>query len=157
MIEPPQVIRSTAQRVAMIRLTVSKERVREVMGPGLAELHAALVAQGVTPIGPWFTHHLHMPADTFDFEICLPVDVEITPAGRVVPGTLVARRVARTVHHGGYDGLGGGWGELMAWIEAQGLVAAPDFWEVYAVGPESSSDPAAWRTELVRPLVDRDA
>jgi effector-binding domain-containing protein len=154
MIEEPQVVRSTAQRVAKIHLVVPKERIREVMMPGLIELRAALTAQGVTPIGPWFTHHLHRPADTFDYEICLPVDVEISPAGRVEPGTLVARTVAHTIHHGSYDGLGAGWGELMAWIGAKGLKPAEDLWEVYAVGPESSADPAAWRTELNCPLAD---
>jgi effector-binding domain-containing protein len=73
--------------------------------------------------------------------------------GRVQPGQLPAVRVARTVYHGGYEGLGGGWGELMAWIAANGHTAATDLWEVYLTDPSSSPDPASWRTELNRPLV----
>ena len=69
------------------------------------------------------------------------------------PGTLPAVKVARTVYQGGYEGLGGAWGELMRWIEAQGHTAATDLWECYLAGPESGPDPSAWRTELNRPLI----
>ena len=62
-------------------------------------------------------------------------------------------KVARTVYQGGYEGLGGAWGELMRWIEAQGHTAATDLWECYLAGPESGPDPSAWRTELNRPLI----
>ena len=61
--------------------------------------------------------------------------------------------MARTVYHGGYEGLGPAWGEFLGWIESQGLKSAEDLWEVYAAGPESSPDPANWRTELNRPLI----
>ena len=47
------------------------------------------------------------------------------------PGTLPAARVARTVYHGDYEGLGEAWGEFGEWIKAQGLKPAPDLWEVY--------------------------
>jgi hypothetical protein len=41
----------------------------------------------------------------------------------------------------------------MAWINAQaGLVEQESLWECYLVGPESSSDPAQWCTQLHRPL-----
>ena len=39
------------------------------------------------------------------------------------------------------------------WIAAQGLVQAGDLWEYYLVGPETSPDPAEWRTEFTVPLV----
>jgi len=84
----------------------------------------------------------------------MPVDKPVAAAGRVKPGKLGARRVARTVYHGGYEGLGQAWGELQDWIRSQGLKMAPDLWEVYTVGPEASADPTAWRTELSQPLLD---
>lgn len=47
------------------------------------------------------------------------------PTGRVKPGELpAASKVARTVYHGSYEGLGAAW-----------------------------SEPASWRTELNQPLV----
>jgi effector-binding domain-containing protein len=59
------------------------------------------------------------------------------------------------VHCGGFEGLGAAWGELDAWVAAQALTPRKDLWEVYAVGPEATADPAAWRTELSRPLAGR--
>jgi hypothetical protein len=44
------------------------------------------------------------------------------------------------------------WPELDAWISAQGRKPVGILWEVYLAGPESSADPARWRTELNRPL-----
>ncbi len=105
--------------------------------------------------GPWFTHHLRMDPDVFDFEICLPVAAPVSAAGRVQPGLLPAATVARTVYRGPYEGLPSAWGEFDAWITAQDRTPAPDIWEVYVAGPESGPDPAGWRTELNRPLVGR--
>jgi len=68
---------------------------------------------------------------------------------------LPATTVARTVFQGPYEGLGAAWGEFDAWIVANGHTPGPDLWECYVAGPESSSDPASWRTELNRPLVRR--
>ena len=63
--------------------------------------------------------------------------------------------MARTVFQGPYEGLGAAWGEFDAWIVANGHTPGPDLWECYVAGPESSSDPASWRTELNGPLVRR--
>lgn len=153
MIDTPQVTHTEAQRTAVIHLTIPRAEIRQVMGPGISELMAAVAAQGMAPTGAWFTHHLKMQPDTFDFEIGVPVPATVAEAGRVRAGELPARRVARTVYQGGYEGLAAAWGELDAWIAANGHTPAPDLWECYVAGPESSPDPATWRTELNRPLV----
>ena len=80
------------------------------MGPGIGEVMAAIAAQGLTPAGPWFTHHLRRPTDTFDFEICVPIAAPVTATGRVKPGRWPAMKVARTIYHGEYEGLGAAWG-----------------------------------------------
>lgn len=153
MLDKPHIAQTAAQATAVIRLTVPRAEIQNVMGPGYRELMAAVAAQGITPVGPWFTHHLKMHPDVFDFEICVPVASPVSATGRVKPGELRAATVARTVYHGPYEGLPAAWGEFMSWIEAQGHTPAPDLWERYVSGPESSLDPAAWRTELNRPLV----
>jgi len=153
-IETPKVLTSPEQGTAAVHVTVPREKIREIMGPGLQEVQAALKAQGVKAAGPWLTHHLRMDPKVFDFEICLPVAKPVSATGRVKPGKLEARRVARTVYHGNYEGLGEAWGQFQGWISSQGLKAAPDLWEVYTVGPESSPDPASWRTELNQPLLE---
>jgi effector-binding domain-containing protein len=153
MIDTPEIVQTTPQLIAKIHLTIPRAQIREVMGPGIGELMAAVAAQGIGPTGPWLSHHLKMSPDTFDFEIAVPVRAPVTPVGRVVPGELPAARVSRTVYHGGYEGLGDGWGEHMAWIEKNGHTPAPNLWEVYLVGPESGPDASAYRTQLNRPLV----
>jgi len=152
-IDTPQIAQAAAQLTAIIRLTIPREEMRTVMGPGIRELMTAVTAQGIAPTGPWFTHHLKMDPQTFDFEIGVPVASPVVAAGRVKPGQLPAAKVARTVFHGGYEGLGSAWSELDAWIKANGHTPGPDLWECYVAGPESSPDPATWRTELNRPLI----
>jgi len=152
MIEEPQIAQAAAQTTAIIRLTIPRAEIRNVMGPGIGELMAAVAAQGIAPAGPLFSHHLRMDPDTFDFEIGVPVTAPVAAAGRVKPGQLPATKVARTMFHGGYEGLGAAWGEFNAWIAAAGHTPGPDLWECYLAGPESNPDPATWRTELNRPL-----
>ena len=152
MLDKPQIVQTDALLTAIIRLTIPREEIRNVMGPGIAELMAAVAAQSITPTGPWFSHHLRMLPDIFDFEICVPVDSPVEPVGRVKAGQLPVTRVARTIYRGPYEGLGDAWGEFMGWIAAQGLTPREDLWERYLTGPESNPDPATWRTELNRPL-----
>jgi effector-binding domain-containing protein len=153
MLETPQITETPAQLIAVIHLTVPRKEIQKVMGPGLGELRAAIAAQGVNAAGPWFTHHLRIDPDTFDFEIGVPVPAPVAAAGRMRPGRRPAMRVARTVYRGPYEGLGAAWGEFEAWIAAEGHTPATDLWECYVAGPESSPDPADWRTELDRPLI----
>jgi effector-binding domain-containing protein len=155
MIETPHIVQVEAQTTAVIHVTVPRAQIQQVMGPGILELMTTVAAQGIGPAGPWFSHHLRMDPDNFDFEIGVPVTAAVKPTGRVIAGGLPAATVARTVYHGAYEGLGDAWGEFNAWIARNGHETAPDLWECYLVGPESSSDPAVYRTELNRPLADR--
>jgi len=152
MIDPPQIVTTDIQRTASIRLTLPRAEIRNVMGPGIGELMDVLDAQNIAPVGPWFTHHMRMEPDIFDFEICVPVAAQVAPMGRVLPGQLPATTMAQTTYHGPYEGLGAAWGEFDAWIAANGLTPASDLWECYAVGPESDPNPAHWQTQLNRPL-----
>ena len=152
MIDPPRIAQVAAQRTAVIRLTIPRDQIQQVMGPAFSELMAALAAQGIAATGAWFSHHYRIDPKTFDFEVGVSIASPVAPVGRVTAGKLPAAKVAQTVYHGGYEGLGGGWGEFEKWIAAEGLSPAPNFWERYVAGPESGPDPATWRTELVRPL-----
>jgi len=153
MLDAPTIVKTNAQHIAAIRLCVAWNQMQAVMGPGVAEATAAVAAQGVAATGPWFNHHFRAPTYTFDFEICVPVATPVKPAGRVRPGELAAATVARTIYHGDYRGLGAAWGEFRDWIAANGHEASAEFWEVYVAGPESSVNPADWRTELNWPLI----
>ncbi|HWE36936.1 MAG TPA: GyrI-like domain-containing protein [Isosphaeraceae bacterium] len=155
MIDPPRIVPTESLRIALIRITVPRAKIREVMGPGLAELRAAIAAQGIAAEGPWFTHHLRLDPEVFDFEIGVPVTAPLVAVGRVEAGEWPAMTVARTVYRGPFEGLPAAWGEFDAWVAAHGHSPAPDLWERYLAGPESGPDPSSWRTELNRPLVSR--
>lgn len=152
MIEPPEIVQTTEQLNARIRLKVPRDQIQHVMGSGIAEVMGVLASQGIEPAGPLYTHHLRRPTANFDFEICVPVNTPIQASGRVRAGVWPAMKVARTVYHGPYDGLGEAWAKFLDWIEAQGLEQADELWERYTVGPDSGWDPSMWRTELSRPL-----
>jgi uncharacterized protein YndB with AHSA1/START domain/effector-binding domain-containing protein len=149
----PRIAQMTARPIAVLRFTIPRREIQSVMGAGRRELMAGLAAQGVAPAGPWFSHHLRMVPDIYDFEIGRPVAAPIAAAGQVRPAQWPAGIAAQALHLGAYEGLGAAWGALDRWIAAHGHTPAPDLWESYAVDPESSSDPAAWRTELTRPLI----
>jgi effector-binding domain-containing protein len=153
MIETPQIVKTQAQPVAVIHLTVPRSEIQHVMGPGLQELMTALATQGITQTGPWLSHHLRMDSAVFDFEISIPVATPITPVGRVQASELPASTIARTIYHGPYEGLGSAWGEFNVWMKDNGHTPKENLWECYLSGPESSPDPVNWRTEFNRPLL----
>jgi effector-binding domain-containing protein len=154
MIDRPEIVELKEQHTAVIHLIVPRTEIQKVMGPGLTEVKAVVAAQKIIETGPWFTHHLKMDPKVFDFEICVPVKSPVSANGRVKPGRLTARKAARTVYRGPYEGLGAAWSELGEWITTQGLKPASDLWEVYVAGPETGKDAASWRTELNQPLIE---
>jgi effector-binding domain-containing protein len=152
MLDTPQIIQTTAQTAAVIHLTVPRSDMMKVFGPAAGELMAALAAQEMKPEGAIFAHHLKMSAGNFDFELGVRVSTPVKATGRVKPGELPAAKVVRTVYSGPYEGLPAAWGEFTKWIKANGHEQADELWELYSVGPQSTPDPAGWRTELNRPL-----
>lgn len=152
MLATPQIIQTTAQAAAIIHLIVPRGEMMKVFGPAVGELMAALAAQGVDPVGGVFAHHIKMSADIFDFELGVNVSAPVEPTGRVKRGELPAAKVARTVYSGPYEGLPTAWSAFDTWMKTNGHEQAANLWEVYSVGPQSTPDPAGWRTELNRPL-----
>jgi effector-binding domain-containing protein len=152
-IETPQIVETLAQLIAIVHIETPRSKMQQLMGPGIGEVMSAVRTQGIGPTGPWFTHHLKMTSETFDFDICVPVSAPAMPVGRVEPGQRPVLKVVRTVYHGPYEGLSGAWQEFGNWSEANGHRTADDLYECYLVGPETSPDSADWRTELSRAVV----
>src|SRR4030095_12831693 len=65
MLEPPQITQTADQPTAAIHLTVPREEICNVMGPGISEVMATVAAQGIAAAGPWFTHHFRMDPEVF--------------------------------------------------------------------------------------------
>lgn len=148
MIDAPTIVETEARPAAVIRFTIPKDEIHQVMGPAFAELYSTVISQGVGPAGPAFSRHFKWDSEEFDFEVGVPVSTTVTPAGRVAAGELPGGRVVRTVYHGGYEGLGAGWGEFMDLVGEMDVKTPGPFREVYTVGPESGLDEDGFRTEL---------
>jgi hypothetical protein len=52
MLNKPRIAQTATQATAIIRLTIPREEIRNVMDPGYRELMAAIAAQGIAPAGP---------------------------------------------------------------------------------------------------------
>jgi effector-binding domain-containing protein len=152
MLSTPEIVQTSVQDAAVIRLTIPRSEMARQFGPAVGELMSALAAQGVKPVGAVFAHHLKMTPESFDFELGVGIAAPVKAIGRVQSGRLPAARVARTIYSGPYEGLPLAWGEFNAWMKANGHEPAEDLWELYSVGPQSTPEPAGWRTELNRPL-----
>ena len=147
-LDTPTVVETAALSAAVIRLTVPRADLPQVMGPAIAELLGALRAQGVPPTGALFAHHFRLGGTIFDVEVGFPVAGAVTAVGRVVPGSLPAATVVRATYRGGYEGLPRAWGALRRWMDLHRHAPAADILETYVVGPATAPNPADWRTVL---------
>ena len=152
MLDTAEITRTQHRHTAVVHLVIPRDQIQSAMGPAMEEVTATIAAQGIAPVGPFFSHHLRLDPQTFDFEVGVPVSEPVNATGRVVASELPATKVARIIYHGPYEELGTAWQEFDAWITDHGHAPASDLWEVYHSGPEAHGDPAHWRTELVRPL-----
>jgi effector-binding domain-containing protein len=90
--------------------------------------------------------------DAVDVEIAVPVAGSAPEGGRVncreLPGV---EQMACIIHQGGYETIGGTYGQLMTWVEANGYQAAGPVREVYLQGPESG-EADTYVTEVQLPV-----
>lgn len=154
MIDSPQIVQTQAQLTAVIHLTIPREQMKDEFGPAMNELLSTLAHQGIEPKSAAFAYHLRMPPDMFDFELGFVVEDTVAATGRVKASQLPATKVARTVYHGGYEGLPGAWNEFQKWMKSNELRQDDGLWELYSVGPQSTTNEREYQTELNRPLIE---
>jgi AraC family transcriptional regulator len=112
--------------------------------------------------GPPFARYHRFGPDVVDVEIGFPVastpdgmaPLETSPAGEIGRSELPGGPVARAIHRGPYDGLGGTYDALHDWIHAQpGVDDGDGPWESYVDDPGTVADQAQLRTQIVWPLI----
>lgn len=140
------------QHAAAIRAEVPMAELREVFDRGFGAVMEAAGAQGVPVVGPPFGFYPRMPGETVEVVVGFPVATPIAAAGEVVPFELPGGRVVTGTHVGPYEALERTYGELLAWVQAQGLELAAGMWESYLSDPGAEPDPSTWRTLIVWPL-----
>jgi effector-binding domain-containing protein len=158
MIEAPEITNSRHETVAVIHICCPREQIKAEVEPAIKEIMSTLGHQGRPPTGPMFMHHLTMSMTHFDVEVGFPIGAPLRDNGRVKTSQLPAARVARTIYRGPYEGLFSAWDEFGKRLAHDKLVdpailsPIKTLWERYLAGPETSSDPSQWRTELNLPL-----
>jgi len=145
---PPELVDLPAVPTAVIAAVIAPDELVALFDRSYGQIATVAAAQGIELGGPAFARYNGPPGDRIDLEVGFPVERPVEGSGEVRAGTLPARRVARVVHHGGFDGLGAAWGALETWIGEHGLVPGPVLWEVYLTEPSPDMDPADLRTEL---------
>lgn len=148
----PELVTVEPTTTAVVRGTIAAAEVTDFFDRSFSVLGEAIAAQGVAPTGPAFARYRGIPDETMDLEVGFPTDRAVEPDGSVEPGELPAGQLARLVHAGGFDGLGGAWQRLGAWIAEQGLTPDEAYWEVYLTEPSPEMDPAELRTEANWPV-----
>ena len=152
MLDALTIVETQARPAAVIKLKIPKAEIAKVMGPAMQELMALIPSGAITPTGPIFSHHFKTEPASWEFEVGIPVTGTVKGAGRVVAGSLPAKRVIRTIYRGGYEQLGAAWGEFTELVKARSQPTTGEFWEIYLTGPETDPDPKRWTTELAMVL-----
>ena len=153
MLEPIEIVDVETQPSVVIRLTIPREEISSVMEPAIQEVLGQISQQDVEIVGPLYAYHVTTSDTHFDFEVGFPVATQIQPKGRVRPSRTPFGPAAKTTYVGPYDGLFDAWrsfGDEL--VQRAYNIRSGSLWEVYSLGPETSTDSSAWRTDLFQPL-----
>lgn len=140
-----------AQSVASVRDNVPIQGIGQLFGEVFGHLGQHKVSPAGPPIGVYYDEEFH--EEETDVEIAVPVAGSVPESDRVKERQLPAvEEMACLVHQGGYETIGGTYGQLMKWIEANGYRLAGPTREVYLQGPESGDDTSTYVTEIQIPV-----
>lgn len=144
--------------VLELRRAIRPEQIGNDIGAGLAELYSKVEATGLHPAGPPSVTYLDpmLPGHPMNVDIGVPIvpgtgHVDLDEGVRLVGRH--SRPTARTVHHGDYAGINAAYQALEEWLLGHGYRSAGPPIETYLVGPNTTPDPAGYRTEVSIPVV----
>ncbi len=141
-----------AQAVASVRDTIPSFN---DLGQLFSEVFAYLGQHRISPAGPpvGIYHDPEFREQDADVEVAVPVAGSVPEGKRVKERELPAvEEMACIVHQGSYEAVGGTYGQLMTWIEANGYRMVGPVREVYLRGPESGDDASTYVTEIQLPV-----
>jgi DNA-binding transcriptional MerR regulator len=127
--------------VASVRDTVPVTQIGQLFGEVFAYLDQHKVSPAGPTVGIYYDEEFHEEA--VDVEAAVPV-AEAVPSGERVKGQELpaVEEVACIIHEGNFDNLSGTYGQLMAWVEANGYRLAGPIREVYVqfTGPDATNN-----------------
>jgi effector-binding domain-containing protein len=140
-----------AQMIAAVRDTVTTEGIAQLFGELFGYLGRLGLGPAGPPIGIYYDEEFREGA--IDAEIAAPVVGSVPEGGRIkvreLPGV---DQAASIIHEGGYEDIGGTYGQLLKWIDANGYRIAGPIREVYVQGAEPGRDPSEYVTEVQLPV-----
>jgi effector-binding domain-containing protein len=141
------------QPIVSIRGRHAQAEIPGFLGRSFGLLFGHLKLLGVDPAGPPFViYHAFGPAG-MDAEVCVPVATPVSAKGGVESRILPAMTVARTLHVGPYEDLGGAYDAVTDWIRGRGFELAGPMRERYLNSPDDNVSPAEYQTEVEIPVV----
>jgi effector-binding domain-containing protein len=177
MIETPKLVEYPGvANAAVIHLQdIPRDAIQAEMGPAIQEVLRVLAERHVKPTGPLFAHHLTQSSETFDVEVGFPIDKEVIiesstscdgDGRRVVVknSSLPSGTMAYTCHVGPYEELYAAWKEFAEWMmlpinnnnnnssSMKNRKKGDTLFEIYTIGPETTTNANEYRTELYQTL-----
>jgi DNA-binding transcriptional MerR regulator len=140
--------------VAAIGMAIPWGQFDKVVGPGFQEIVNHLGGIGATITGTPLLLYRWPDATTTgegaegELEIAIPVATPILESDRVKNQVVPGGVVACTTHVGPYDEISGAFQAIQAWLQEFGHESAGICWEVYVTDPQSTPDPADYRTDV---------
>lgn len=146
--------RLSEQPIISTRTHTTLADLGETFGRAYGQLFGYLGQIGARPAGMPFSiyHDPDFKEEDVDVEICVPVEKRLSGKGELNGSVMPSGLAACTVHAGPYGEVGPAYQALMSWIQDHGHECAGPPREVYLVGPDKTSDPNQFRTEIVWPL-----
>jgi len=139
------------QTIASVRDNVTTEGIAQLFG----ELFGYLGQLGLGPAGPpiGIYYDEEFQDGAIDAEIAAPIAGPVPEGERIKVRELAGvDQAASIIHEGGYEDIGGTYGQLLKWIEANGYRIAGPVREVYVQGVEPGRDPSEYVTEVQMPV-----
>jgi effector-binding domain-containing protein len=120
----------------------------------LGELHAALLAQRITPTGiagGIFSNALFSHAHG-EVTVFIPCGGTVKEIGRVAPRIMPPAELATLIHKGSHANIDLAYGSLATYVARHALAVEGPLREYYLVGPQDTPDETRWRTEIGWPI-----
>lgn len=135
-----------------LREMVRPEGMSEFFGRAFGKAVAAAQELGVQVAGPPVAVYRGDPEHGFDVIAGFPVMGTPAPSPGIEVTELPAGQAVTAIHVGSYDSMTQTYAKITAWMQEQHLTPAEPMWEEYLTDPETTPDPAQWRTRIVFPV-----
>ena len=149
--EPTEVIVEPTT-VALLRETVSMERLRDFYDRAFGTVIRVLRDQSLPPTGPAIGVYFSIPGESVDLGAGFPTSAEVSPSDGVSPTSLPGGRAIQLTHRGAYDRLPESYARLQAWVHDGDHVMGDLMWETYVTEPSPGDDPEAMITLITWPF-----